>query len=86
MVITNIMMVRNKAPIKYITQSGVVGVWVGGGGIGGSTGCAGAGNTGGGAGDGGVAGTGIRIGGTGVDTDEDGNGSVVKVLTALQAL
>lgn len=79
-------MIRDKVPIRYITQLGVTGVWAGGGaggdgsgGAGGSTGGAGGGMAGSGTGDisGGVGGGG---------TDGVGGDSVVKALTALQAL
>ena len=86
MIINDSIMVRNRAPIRYITQLGVTGAWAGGGtgGVGGSVGGAGgAGDSGGGVG-------GIICNGTG---DIDGWGadggagdSVVKALTALQAL
>jgi len=86
MIINSSIMVRDRAPIRYITQSGVVGAWAGDGtgGVGGSDGGAG-GTDGGGGGIGGIAGSGtgdITGGGTvGVGGD-----SVVKALTALQAL
>ena len=85
MAITSSIMVMSKAPIRYTTQSGVVGIWVGGG-AGGSIAGVGVGNTDG-AGNRGVIGTGTIIGGaTGDVTGEVGGGSVVKVPTALQAL
>ncbi len=81
-------MVRSKAPIRYNTQLGVVGAWVDGA-------AAGGGGSGGEVGGGGVGGiVGVTRSGTGdtitggVDVGIDGVGaeSVVKALTALQAL
>ena len=70
MVINSSIIVRNKAPIRYFTQSGVVG-WGGAGGGGDGGGSVGAG---GGAG----AGTGASV--------SSGGDSVVKAPTALQSL
>ena len=82
-------MVRDRAPIRYITQPGVIGVWAGDGtgGVGGSDGGAGVGTDGdvGGSGIGGIAGRGAGDI-TGGGTDGVGGDSVVKALTALQAL
>ena len=79
-------MVRSKAPIRYITQSGVVGAWAGGGGSGGGGGGTGLGAVGG-KGVGAGCGTGKIIdGNAGGGIEEVGNESVVKVPTALQAL
>ena len=83
-------MVRSKAPIRYITQSGVIGVWsgdsvAGGGGNGGGTGA--------GVGDGvvGITGRGtgtgdMTAGGTVVGAGGVGAELVAKAPTALQAL
>jgi len=78
-------MVRNKAPIRYTTQSGVVGSWVdgavaGGGGTGGETGAGGSGIVG-------ITGSGTGdtiTGGAVVGIDGVGTESVVKAPTALQ--
>ena len=82
-------MVRDRAPIRYITQPGVIGAWAGEGtgGVGGSDGGAGGGTDdgGGGGGIGGIAGDGTGDI-TGGGTDGVGGDSVVKALTALQAL
>ena len=81
-------MVRSKAPIRYITQSGVIGAWVagavaGGGGNGGETGAGGGdgmvGITGSGTGDMTTGGTVVGAGGVGAEL-------VAKAPTALQAL
>lgn len=81
-------MVKSKAPIRYITQSGVIGVWsgdsvAGGGGNGGETGA------GGGDGIVGIIGSGtgdITAGGTVVGAGGIGAELVAKAPTALQAL
>jgi len=81
-------MVRDRAPIRYITQPGVIGAWTGEGtgGVGGSDGGAGGGTDGDvGGGIGGIAGSGTGDI-TGGGTDGVGSDSVVKALTALQAL
>ena len=85
MIINSRIIIRDRTPIRYITQLGAIASWAGDGtgGVGGSGGGAG-GSIGGGVG-GGIAGSGtgdITGGGTvGVEGD-----SVVKALTALQAL
>ncbi len=80
-------MVRDRAPIRYITQPGVIGAWAGEGtgGVGGSDGGAGGGTDDGGGVIGGIAGDGTGDI-TGGGTDGVGGDSVVKALTALQAL
>lgn len=80
-------MVRDRAPIRYITQPGVIGVWAGDGtgGVGGSDGGAGVGTDGDVGGVGGIVGSGAGDI-TGGGTDGVGSDSVVKALTALQAL
>ena len=82
--ITSSMIVRSKAPIRYITQSGIVVVWTGGEGGTGGVG-------GGGVGADGVAGNGTGTGSiidvdAGKGTDRVGGDSVVKTPVALQSL
>ena len=88
MAITSSKMVMTKVPIRYITQSGVIGVWsgdsaAGGGGNGGKTGAGGGdgivGITGSGTGDMTTGGTVVGAGGVGAEL-------VAKAPTALQAL
>ena len=78
-------MVSSRVPIRYITQSGVVGVWAGGG--------VGDGGTGGSTGGGGGVDVGDGTVGNGTDDMTGGStgdgvmgDSVVKAPTALQAL
>ena len=78
-------MTRSKAPSRYITQSGVVVTWAGGGGKGGG-GRSSVGGSTGGVVCGGV-GTGTITGGAaGGSVAKVGGDSVLKVLAALQAL
>ena len=86
-------MVRSRAPIRYIIQSGVIGACAGAGVgvvIGGSTGVGGSCGSGGGT-DGVAGSSGITTGGIAGGAGSNGSGSVggdfvVKALTALQAL
>jgi len=87
MIINSSIMVRDRTPIRYITQLGAIASWAGdgAGGVGGSDGGGGVGTDGDGGGVGGIAGSGAGDI-TGGGTDGVGGDSVVKALTALQAL
>ena len=87
MIINSRIIIRDRTPIRYITQPGAIasGAGDGAGGVGGSDGGGGVGTDGDGGGIGGIAGSGAGDI-TGVGTDGVGGDSVVKALTALQVL
>ena len=86
MVITNRITIRSRAPSRYVTQSGMVVSWVGGGGMGGGSGCGAINGGTRGAVCGGVGTGTIIVGDTGGGVGGVGDDSVLKVLDALQAL